>query len=92
MSENELEQMFMLDMKEALRRATEKKWLGKERHGYCFSCGKETLVFDIIAEGSPVQPPKCENCFIDSAIAFLESPKAKKLIEEIQNYGFEESE
>lgn len=90
-TEEEYDQ-FVLDMRQALRDAQERKWLGQERHGYCFWCNKETLVFEVIAENSPPQPPKCEQCFIHGAIEFLESPDAERLIKEFQENGFEEPE
>jgi hypothetical protein len=92
MDQDGLEELFRLDMREALRTAKDRRWLGQERHGYCFSCGKETLVFDVIAEGSPVQPPKCEECFVEAAIVFLESPDAQRLIKDLQDNGTERPE
>jgi hypothetical protein len=92
MDQDGLEELFRLDMRQALRTAKDSKWLGQERHGYCFSCGKETLVFDVIAEGSPVQPPKCEECFVQAAISFLESPEAQRLIKDLQDNGAKRSE
>jgi hypothetical protein len=89
---DEMQNQFLLDMKRALIDAQERKWLGQQRHGYCFTCERETLVYDVIAEGSPVQPPKCEECFIDGAIDFLESPRASGLIKEFLNNESEETE
>ena len=92
MTPDEMQDQFLLDMKRALVDAQERKWLGAQRHGYCFTCEQETLVYDVIAEDSPVQPPKCEECFIDGAIDFLESPNAPQLIKEFLKDESEESE
>ena len=92
MTPEEMRDQFLLDMKLALVDAQERKWLGRQRHGYCFTCGQETLVFDVIAEGTPVQPPKCEECFIDGAIDFLESPDAPDRIKEFIENESKESE
>jgi hypothetical protein len=92
MTPDEMQDQFLLDMKLALIDAQERKWLGAPRHGYCFTCEQETLVYEVIAEGSPVQPPKCEECFIDGAVAFLESPDAPQLIKEFLKNEPEESE
>lgn len=83
---------FVINMKLALADAQAKRWLGPLRHGYCFSCSTETMVYDVIAEESPVQPPKCEQCFIDGALAFLESPEAESMIKEFMENGPEETE
>ena len=89
MTPDEMEHQFRLDMKSALQDAQKRKWLGAQWHGYCFSCAKETLVYDVIAESSPPQPPKCEECFIHGAIDFLESPEAERIIKEFRENGFE---
>lgn len=92
MDYEQLEEQFVLDMKDAIKEAQAKKWLGRERYGYCFSCSTEKLVFDVIAIGSPVQPPKCVDCLIDRAASFLESPEADQIITEFRKNGPKESE
>lgn len=92
MTPDEMSDQFYFEMRRAIMDAQERKWLGRARHGYCFSCSTEKMVYDVIAEDSPVQPPKCEQCFIDGAIDFLESPDAERLIKEFLENESEEPE
>lgn len=87
--EMDLYEEFIFNMKLAIRSAQDRKWLGEQRHGYCFTCNQEKLVFDVIAKNSPIQPPKCEDCFMDGAIAFLENPDADEKIKELLDNGIE---
>ena len=40
-------------------------------HGYCWVCGNEKEVLDVIADEFPVQEPKCEDCIINTAMLAL---------------------
>lgn len=64
------------DILSALDDAVALGWLLPIRQGYCFHCHRETLVYEILAEGSPVQPPRCPACFVDAATAVLHDPCA----------------
>lgn len=62
------------DIIDALKDATDIGWLLPIEHGYCFSCHKEGMVYEIIQPSAPVQPPRCPTCFVDIASCLLDDP------------------
>ena len=57
----------------ALVAAVEAGWLSPVEHGYCFYCNEEKFVYEVRAKDVPVQPPRCESCFIEQAFDLMAS-------------------
>ena len=65
-------------MQAVLSDAIEEGWLRIIPHGYCWYCQQEKQVLEVmnhkVPGEPPSQPPRCEDCFIDSGLAVMSDP------------------
>lgn len=73
----ELREEAVLDVLEI---ACEIGWLKPVKHGYCFYCHTEKPVYDVIMKDVPVQPPRCESCFVKAAVQMASDPETRERI------------
>lgn len=66
-------------MRLVLTDAVEEGWLRPVAHGYCWDCDTEGPVLEVMTHSvpgnPPSQPPRCEDCFVESGLGVLSDPE-----------------
>lgn len=83
-SEDEEYEEAVAFMRSVLVTAVASGWLRPVAHGYCWQCNTEGPVLDVMShqvpDGAPSQPPRCEECFIESGLTVMSDPDAMSAI------------